>query len=121
MDFYQLINRDDSRKYNADIVDVYDGDTVTATIHLGLNIILHSQKIRLCGIDTPEIRGDERVEGIKARDYVRTKILHRSVILHTIKNDKCDKYGRLLGIIQLNDEIINQLLLEHGLAKLYAK
>ena len=47
-------------EYRAHIIKVYDGDTVTADIDLGFNVILKKQKLRLIGIDAPEIRGAER-------------------------------------------------------------
>jgi len=48
--------------YKAHITKVYDGDTVTADIHLGFNMVMRKQKLRLLGIDTPEIRGEERLK-----------------------------------------------------------
>ena len=41
--------------YHAKIVKVYDGDTCTCEIDLGFNIT-RRVKIRLVGINTPEIR-----------------------------------------------------------------
>ena len=49
--------------YKAEVVSVYDGDTITVDIDLGFNVVLRKQKIRLGGINTPEIRGEEREEG----------------------------------------------------------
>jgi micrococcal nuclease len=55
--------------YRAKIISVYDGDTVTALVDLGFGIT-NKIKIRLKGINTPEVRGAERPEGIVSRDYL---------------------------------------------------
>lgn len=103
--------------YKAHVVSVYDGDTCTVDIDLGLNTWIHNEKIRLHRIDAPEIRGEERERGLKSTEYLRQLILDRDIILQTIK-DKKEKYGRYLGEIwvadsagqyfNVNDEMISQ-------------
>ena len=44
--------------YKAFVTDVYDGDTITVDIDLGFWTTLHKQKIRLYGINTPELKGE---------------------------------------------------------------
>ena len=104
--------------YNATCTSVYDGDTVTLDIDLGFNFIIARQKIRLLGINTPEVRGDEREQGLVVRDRVRDLILNKDVILESHR-DKSGKYGRWLGTIYLDGVNVNQLLLDEGLAKPY--
>ena len=65
--------------YNAIITSVYDGDTVTADIDLGFEVWLKGQKLRLLNIDTPEVRGKEKAEGIVSRDALRSRILGKEV------------------------------------------
>lgn len=101
--------------YKAKIISVYDGDTVTAVMDLGFNIT-NKIKIRLHGINAPEIRGKQRPEGLKSRDYLRSLILDKDVIIQTLK-DKKGKYGRYIGIIHLEDKNINELLVESGHAE----
>lgn len=101
--------------YKAKITSVYDGDTVTAIIDLGFEISKKT-KIRLYGINAPEVRGKQRPEGLKSRDYLRSLILNKNVILQTLK-DKKGKYGRYIAIIHLNDKNINELLVESGHAE----
>ena len=48
------------------IKKIYDGDTITAVIDLGFGVY-KTAILRLKGIDAPELRGDERPEGIKSR------------------------------------------------------
>ncbi|AXO80247.1 thermonuclease family protein [Olleya aquimaris] len=104
--------------YKAKIIAVYDGDTVTAVVDLGF---LHSQemKLRLYGIDTPELRGEEKEEGKKVRDIVRSMILDKEVKIRSYK-DKQGKYGRYLANIILEDGLeLNQWLVDNGHAKPY--
>ena len=103
-------------KYKAHVTKVYDGDTITVSIDCGFGIELQKQKIRLYGINTPEVRGEERELGIVSRDRLREKILDKDIILETIK-DKKGKYGRFLGIVHYNNININDWLVENGLAK----
>ena len=104
-------------QYKAKIIDVYDGDTVTAVVDLGF---LHFQemKLRLYGIDTPELRGEEREQGIIVRDILREMILDKEVVINSYK-DKQGKYGRYLATILLDDVNINQWLLDEGHAVVY--
>ena len=106
--------------YKAKIESIYDGDTMTCTIDCGFGVYLSKQKIRLFGIDTPEVRGDEKKDGIRIRDIVRKKLLGKEITLKTIK-DKKGKYGRYLGIIYLNENNdyinINEWLVENHYAE----
>ncbi len=103
--------------YKAKIIDVYDGDTVTAIVDLGF---LHFQemKLRLYGIDTPELRGAEKEAGIVVRDLVREMILNKEVEIHSYK-DKQGKYGRYLANIIVDGLDINKWLVDNGHAKPY--
>ena len=58
-------------EYRAIIIEVYDGDTVTADIDLGFNTWRMGEKLRLARINAPEVRCKERSEGLKARDWLR--------------------------------------------------
>ena len=111
--------------YRATVVKVYDGDTVTLDIDLGLGIWSKGQKCRLLGIDTPEIRGEERVEGLKSKQRLCELILGKQIAIETYK-DKTGKYGRwLVTIWDLDEQLgwvnINELLLSEGYAKVYGQ
>jgi len=107
-------------QYNAFVVSVYDGDTITCDIDLGLGVWVRKQKIRLYGIDTPELRGDERAAGLAARDYLREMILDKKVVLKTYK-DKKGKYGRWIAKVYLEDVNINEMLIFESHAVLYGE
>jgi len=114
----------DQRLYNykARIVKVYDGDTVTASIALGFHHTMERQKLRLKGIDTPELRGEERPKGLIARDRLAELILDKDVIIESYR-DKSGKYGRWIATIHLDVDgewvNVNELLVAEGLAELY--
>lgn len=91
-------------EYKAVVKRVYDGDTIVVNIDLGLGVWMHHQKLRLYGIDAPEIRGQERPEGLESRDYLSDRILYREILICTIQ-DKKGKYGRWLAKIYLVDEV----------------
>ena len=106
--------------YIANVVDVYDGDTITVDIDLGLHAWIRGEKIRFNRINAPELRGAERPKGLISRDYLRSLILNKEIIIETIKDTK-GKYGRYLGEIWLkvNDADylnVNDDLVKNGFA-----
>lgn len=102
--------------YKAFVTAVYDGDTCTVDIDLGLHTWIRDEKIRLHRINAPELRGKEREAGLLSRDFLRNQILGKEIILNTIK-DKREKYGRYLGeiwvrsnsgkLINVNDKMVS--------------
>lgn len=107
--------------YRATVVSIYDGDTWTVDIDCGFGIWLREQKLRLYGVDTPELRGDEREAGIVARDWCRDLAPEgTNIILETMK-DKTGKYGRWLAVIWLDalDVSVNTALIQNGHAQPY--
>ena len=109
--------------YKAKILSVYDGDTVTADIQLGFYVIAHKVKLRLYGINTPEIRGgtaETKKAGITARDWLREQILDKEV---TLKSFGKGKYGRWLVDIYLDEDetSLNQQLIDKGFAQSYLR
>jgi micrococcal nuclease len=101
---------------------IYDGDTITVTLDLGFGVY-RKERLRLYGIDTPEIRGEEREQGIVSRDWLREKLSPENtpiedIIVRTVK-DKQGKYGRYLAVIYVKDVNINQQLIAEGLATVY--
>jgi len=107
--------------YKAKLVRVIDGDTIIVTIDRGFSDF--SQKtLRINRIDTPEIRGPERQNGLLAKSEVETLISNRELI---IKSHKLDSFGRCLSEVWYlyNDSWINlsDKLLELNLAEPYYK
>ena len=113
-------------QYKAYVTKVYDGDTITCDIDLGFGILLKKQKLRLAGINTPEVRGPGKEVGQYVRDIVAQKIYNKWIIIHTAK-DKKGKYGRWLATVYYHDEqndyslSLNDWLVNEGHAVFYMK
>lgn len=88
-------NKDDLYWYMATVVSIYDGDSFTLDVDLGFEIRRISTKIRVVGIDTPEMRGVERPQGIVAKLYAEKKVLGKTIPIRTEMDEK-GKYGRWL-------------------------
>lgn len=98
--------------YHAIITKVHDGDTVTADVDLGFGVWLKGQKIRLSGINAPELR---LTEGALSRDFLADLVNGKTVIIDTVK-DRKEKYGRWLGVLWVGKVNVNELLLANDLA-----
>lgn len=104
--------------YSALITDVIDGDTVIATIDVGFRISINERRIRLAGINAPELKQPTLDEGKRSRLWLIGAILAKRVTIRTMK-DHDDKYGRLLGEIWFGTTCINRRMVELGLATPY--
>ena len=107
-------------RYKVHSVDkIVDGDTVDLTIDLGFNILI-KQRIRLFGIDAPEIRTKDLVEkeyGVAAKSWLYDAIFFTDLLyIQTVKQN--DKYGRILGILYVgnSEESINEQMVLEGYA-----
>lgn len=112
--------KDSLYHYKAFVTSVYDGDTCTVDIDLGLHTWVKSEKLRLARIDAPELKGKTRNRGLASRDYLRNLILNKEIFIETIKDAK-EKYGRYLAEIWLRNQNgkllnINDDLVKHGFA-----
>jgi micrococcal nuclease len=93
-------------QYNAIIHKVIDGDTMELDIDLGLMTWIHNEKIRLYGINTPEVYGVKKGSaewelGNKSSIFVKANLKEKDeVIIETVK-DKKEKYGRYLALIYI--------------------
>ena len=132
-------------KGNFYVESVHDGDTITILIPIKLHIYsmisknyidyvsnsnvsntiyYNKVKLRLIGIDTPEIKPkkditnrDEHIIKAKlARDFLSNQILNKIIYVEIVENDK---YGRPLGNIYQNNINLNNLMIEKGFAKKY--
>ncbi len=87
-------------QYRAHVTSVYDGDTCTVDIDLGLGVWVRGEKLRLHRINAPELRGRDAPKGKASRDHLKWLIGGREVLLQTIK-DRREKYGRYLAEVWL--------------------
>ena len=100
---------------NSSKVRIIDGDS----------IVLDAKKIRLHGIDTPEIRQkckDSNLKnyncGIRAKQELENLIGNNTVTCET--KDK-DRYERLVSVCFVNGKDINSILVTNGWALAYRK
>lgn len=106
-------------EYFARVHEIIDGDTVDVSIDLGFHI-QHIVRIRLYGIDAPEVKSKDISERQLANEATKklTELIEGKVV--TVKTHKSsDKYGRYLAEIICDGININKLLLTEGLAKEY--
>ncbi len=90
---------------------VSDGDTIWVS----------RKKIRLVGIDAPEIEQmsfDKVPIGKMSKKYLAKLILLKKVRVVSTGNDR---YNRILGEVFLEDENINHLMLKEGMAVVYGR
>jgi len=110
--------------YRCRLLDVIDGDTVELEVELGFHARL-TVRVRLEGIDTPELRGktfDERCMAHDAQALVAQWCEARAdrIILRTVRDGR-DKFGRLLATLidQDTGETVQQALIAAKLARPY--
>lgn len=119
----------ENRLVTAKIVSVYDGDTCNAIFRLDTGLPYYNYKVRLIGIDTPEMKPpintpnrDQIIAKAKqARDFIKERTTGQLV---TLELQGLDKYGRVLARIYLSaqptqESCINTLLIGAGLANAY--
>lgn len=103
--------------YKIEVLRVIDGDTIDAEIDLGFDISI-KKRIRLHGINAPEVRTRDKTEkakGIKAKEYLEKIIESQNNILYLKSMDK-GKYGRCIGVLfevdfdnySINDDMIRE-------------
>lgn len=61
-------------EYKAQVVRVYDGDTIFADIDLGFGIMMRNEPLRLYRVDTPEVKGEGKERGLMVRDALAARI-----------------------------------------------
>ncbi|NLV67838.1 MAG: hypothetical protein GXY14_09205 [Spirochaetes bacterium] len=109
--------------YRGRVEKVIDGDTLLVNIDLGFDAVI-KQKIRLRGVDTPEI---EFKEGEKAKSFVSRELGGcEHVVIKTYKTDIYDRYisdifykEDCTDAVRIAQEgtLLNRKLLEKGLAR----
>lgn len=102
------------------IEKIYDGDTITIDVDLGFGIS-KTDKFRLALIDAPEVRGEERPEGLVSRDWLRERLFGAEetgadITIKTYK-DKTGKYGRYIAEVYVDGIMVNAELVDEGLAE----
>ena len=94
------------------VLKVTDGDTIHV-LYEG-----RDERVRLIGIDTPEVPwygGREQCFGVEAGRYARRRLDGSRVRLE-FDVERRDRYDRLLAYVYLGDELFNLTLVRQGYA-----
>ena len=93
----------------ATVTRVSDGDTV----HLsGLG------RVRLIGVDTPEVYGRQECFGAQASAFVKRLLPEGTRVRYRLGVERRDRYGRALAYVWLRDgRFLNALLVRRGYAQ----
>ncbi|MDP9195228.1 MAG: thermonuclease family protein [Pseudomonadota bacterium] len=105
--------------YQATVQKVIDGDTFDASFPVFYGVII-SAKIRILGIDTPEIRGKcekEKQLARKARDYVRGLLKDRAVLVDVSPDKYSGRYDA--RVLTADGKDVGQQMIASGLARKY--
>jgi endonuclease YncB( thermonuclease family) len=120
----KLLKKNDPSPYRFELtsVRIIDGDTYEGDLHFPLGVVLSSEKVRLLNVDTPEVVGVRKKEGLEAKGYIRTLFRKGRVWVAIPRNKKQrDSFGRVLGAvyIQGNDRWYNvgRELIKRGYVK----
>jgi micrococcal nuclease len=104
--------------YRATVVRVVDGDTVDVSIDLGFHITT-VLRLRLSGINAPEVHGVTAAAGHAATAALSAMVLEAHLTIVTEK-DRTEKYGRYLATLLLDDGTnVNEALVASGHAVPY--
>ncbi len=128
-------------QYKAIIQKVIDGDTMEIDIDLGLSVWIRNERIRLNGIDTPEVYGVKKGSpewelGNRASEFVKKLVNEKQEATVETFKDKKEKFGRylanvyirinpeeLIGLIDIRTHgdcyCLNDILVRKGLAVRY--
>lgn len=109
-----VIKWEENTKYiTAQVTDVVDGDTI--------HVLIRNKKetVRFVLVDTPETKHPTKpIEpfGPEASELTKTLLAGKQVKLVSDVSER-DRYGRLLMYVWVEGRMVNELLLEKGLAR----
>lgn len=124
----QLAKAQASEPKSCKIFVVFDGDTLGCDTNENGKIDNKSEHIRLIGVNTPETHysrknttGQDQPYAKQAVEFVKQSVLKKTVYLAYDIAPR-DKYNRILAYVYLDKaktQMLNQILLENGLATTY--
>lgn len=101
------------------VLSIHDGDTITVQI----KNTSKKEKIRLLGVDTPEMEFNGQSQGAmaeRARDYLKSMLpLESAVVIELPEKGSTDVNGRYLGKIIFNGVDLNLEMLKAGMGAIY--
>lgn len=108
--FFSLFAFADTTQYQATVIGIADGDTITV-----LDANKEQHKIRLQGIDAPE---KSQAFGKVSRHHLSQLVFSKTV---TIEFEKMDRYQRQVGKVLVNGTDANLEQVSNGMAWHYKK
>ena len=102
-------------QYRATIDRVVDGDTFDLVVDVGFYMSL-TTRVRLRGVDTPEVKGPERQDGLRASAYVMERLTPGKVVL--IRSYKKGRFGRFIADVSYVpgvEDPTEEQFLSHGI------
>ncbi len=94
----------------ATVQRVVDGDTVDVLVDG------REERVRLIGVDTPEVYGKAEAYGAEASAFTKQRLTGQEVRLELDVEER-DRYGRLLAYVWIGDEMFNETLVREGYAQ----
>lgn len=98
---------------------VFDfGFSIYGPTDMAANPIMHHERVRLWGVNAPEIRGEEREEGKKALAALAlywAEHENEPVTVETVKEK--GKYGRYVAKTRIGDVDVSTWMVENGYAQ----
>jgi len=110
MYYFQSPHKQIMDDFDAEVKKVTDGDT----IRVKTDFRDFDFPIRLNSIDAPELNEEG---GKEAKEWLKQQIENEEVKILIDKDNRVDKWGRLLGDVQHNGLQMEQAMLRLGLAK----
>lgn len=84
----------------ATVINVVDGDTIDVAFEAGAE--LPAARVRLIGVDTPEVHGRTDPYGAEASAYTKAQLMGKTVWLEKDVSET-DRYGRALRYVWLTE------------------
>ena len=92
------------------VIRIIDGDTFE---------IENGDKVRMIGIDAPELKDNN---GLESKNHIKFLIENKYVsLIKDEKNKNKDFFGRLLRYVYLDNYDVNLKMIEDGYANVYTK
>jgi micrococcal nuclease len=119
-------------EYRAHVVRVVDGDTLDVVTDLGFGLDGMAMRLRLLGVDTPEVTGATAAAGAAATAFTKDWLSFRAdadgwILVTTIKSrqdrDKADSFGRYLAMVwdMGRTANLNEALITNGFGVPYVR
>lgn len=99
----------------ATVIRAVDGDTLLCRVVCPCCRVQSEQRVRIMGIDAPELTGGLAHMGEMAKAYLQQR-LGGKVIALAIARTWPDKYGRILADVQIDGKRLSQELIKAGFA-----